>query len=229
MKYDIIHCGKDDYMNKKILAYTIITFLTLIYLFVFSSYFVSLTNLPPVLFNIISSIIVFFYLDIAYKLYIKKYQLYKREIFFVFATYLVVFFYLLFFKSGEVVDSSTLDFIPLFFYHQDYLQYIILVGNIILFVPIGYFYHRYNLKFNLIFILLLSFLIEGSQYFLKVGVFDLSDIVLYIIGFYIGYFYYKIIQPFSKKYPNISYDVRLVFSLYIVLFIITLVISKIVF
>ena len=215
-------------MNQKLIAYSIIGLLTLIYLFVFSSYFVTLTNLPPVLFNILSSIIVFFYLDIAYKLYIKKYQLYKREIFFVFATYLVVFFYLLFFKTSEVVDSSTLDLIPLFFYHQSSLEYIILVGNILLFVPIGYFYHRYNFKFSLIFIILLAFLIEGTQYFLKVGVFDLSDIILYIIGFFIGYFYYQTIKKYSKRFQNISFDIRLVFTLYIFLFIITLIISKIV-
>lgn len=216
-------------MNKTYLAYSIISLLTLTYLFLFSSYFLVLVDLPPMLFNIISSILVFFYLDIAYKLYFKKYQLYKTEIFFVFLTYFMVFIYLLFFKTSNVVDSSTLDLIPLFFYSQSSLQYIILVGNILLFIPIGYFYYRYNFKYSFLFIIVASFLIEGMQYFFKVGVFDLSDIVLYIVGFYLGYLFYRLRKKASKTYQNISYDISQVFSLYLILFILSFLIFKIFF
>lgn len=227
--YVIIPLGKVDTMNKTYLAYSIIGVLTLIYLFMFSSYFLVLVNMSPVLFNLISSILVFFYLDIAYKLYFKKYQLYKTEIFFVFLTYISVFIYLLFFKTSDVVDSSTLDLIPLFFHYQSGLQYIILVGNILLFLPIGYFYYRYNFKYSFIFILVSSFLIEGMQYFFKVGVFDLSDIILYIIGFYIGFGYFHIRKKYSERYQNISYDISQVFTIYLILFVLSFVLFKVFF
>ncbi|WP_423364392.1 VanZ family protein [Mycoplasma sp. P36-A1] len=213
-------------MSKTQKSYLIIFILTLIYLFFFSSKLVVLTNLPVVVFNIISSILVFFYLDICYKLYIKKYQLNILEVLFIFASYLAVLLYLLFFKNNDVIDSSTLDFIPLFFYHPSMIQFTLLVGNIIMFIPIGYFYHRLGLKFGFIFIILLSFIIEGFQFFFKVGVFDLSDILLYIIGFSFGSIYYKLVKEKSEHYNNSSYDIRLVFNLIITLAIILLLINN---
>lgn len=215
-------------MSKDKIPYIFITILTLTYLFFFSSRVVVLTNLPPVFFNLISSIIVFCYLDISYKLFIKKYQLTKKEIIFVFISYLVIFLYLLFFKNNDIIDSSTMDLIPLFFHQPSMVQFSLLLGNIIMFIPIGYFYRRLNLKFSILFILLLAFAIECIQYILKVGVFDLSDIVLYVIGFYLGNLFYRLMKAKSNKYNNISYDISLVFVLVIIL-IITLVLSDQIF
>ncbi|MDF9866652.1 glycopeptide antibiotics resistance protein [Bacilli bacterium PM5-3] len=216
-------------MNKNNVPYIVIAILTLIYLFFFSSRIVVLTNLNPIIFNLISSVIVFCYLDISYKLFFKKYQLNKLEISFVFISYLTILIYLLFFKNSTTIDSSTMDFIPLFFYHPSAIEFSLLVGNIIMFIPIGYLYKRFNLPFSLIFILLLSGIIEGSQYIFKVGVFDLSDILLYFIGFYLGNIYYSILKKKSKKYNNISYDISLIFTLIVVLCIILLIINKLFF
>jgi len=86
-----------------------------------------------------------------------------------------------------------------------------------MFIPIGYFYKRFNLKVSLLFILALAGLIKGAQYLLD-GTLDLSDAPLYIIGFYFGYFYYLSVNKKSKKYANVSYDISLVFTLMIILF-----------
>lgn len=216
-------------MTKTQKAYLIIFLLTLVYLFFFSSRLVVLTNMPTVQFNIISSILVFAYLDIGYKLYIKKYQLKLYEILFIFASYLIVLIYLLFFKNEEVIDSSTMDLIPLFFYHPSGIQFTLLVGNIIMFIPIGYFYSRLGFKYSIPFIILLAFIIEGFQYIFKVGVFDLSDILLYVIGFSFGLLYHKIVRKYSEKYNNISYDIRLVFSLILILAFLLIIINWIFF
>ena len=216
-------------MSKDKTAYIVIIILTLIYLFFFSSRIVVLTNLNPLFFNLISSIIVFCYLDIAYKLYLKEYQLKKKEIIFVFASYLTILIYLLFFKNTDTIDSSTMDLIPLFFYQPSMVQFSLLVGNIIMFIPIGYLYKRYNLKLSLFFILALAGIIEGSQYLFKVGVFDLSDMLLYFIGFYLGNFYYLLLNKKSKKYNNISYDIRQIFTLIVILCIALLIINSLFF
>lgn len=216
-------------MLKDKTAYIVISILTLIYLFFFSSRIVVLTNLNPLLFNLLSSIVVFCYLDIAYKLYLKEYQLNKAEITFVFLSYLIILIYLLFFKNTNVIDSSTMDLIPLFFYQPSMLQFTLLVGNIIMFIPIGYLYKRYNLKLSLLFIIALACIIEGSQFIFKVGVFDLSDMLLYFIGFYLGNFYFILSSKKSKKYNNISYDIRQIFTLIVILFIVLAIINTLFF
>ena len=207
-------------------AYIIISILTLIYLFFFSSRLVVLTNLNPIIFNLLSSAIVFCYLDIAYKLFIKSYQLTKLELTFLFSSYSIIVIYVLFFKNTTTIDSSTMDLIPLFFYNPSMIEFTLLIGNIIMFIPIGYFYKRFNFKYNLIFILFIAALIEGSQFFFKVGVFDLSDILLYIIGFYLGNFYFIIFRKSSQKYNNISYDISRVFILIIVLAITLIILNN---
>lgn len=210
-------------MNRNVIKYSIITILSLIYLFIFSSRIVILTNLNHTFFNIVSTIIVFVYLDIADKLYFKKYQLKNYEIGFILLSYLAILIYVLFFKNSSTIDSSNLDLIPLFFYSPSTIEFILLVGNIIMFIPIGYFFHRYHLKISLLFILILATAIEGIQYFFKVGVFDVSDILLYVIGFYLGFIFYLFVKRQSQEYNNISLDIRLVFSLILVLCLISMI------
>jgi len=216
-------------MKKNIIAYSIISLLTLIYLTVFSSHFLWFTNLPIRTFNIVSSILVFGYLDICYKLYFLKYQLKPIETLFIILVYVSLMVYLLFFKNIVPINAATLDLVPLFFDAPSTEQLIIMMGNIALFTPIGYFYSRTKFSLSFIFIIALSFIIEGSQYFFRVGVFDLSDVLLYVVGFYIGFAYQRITGPLSRKYNNASYDISLTFSLVMAIALITFIINTIYF
>jgi len=216
-------------MKQTAIAYTIISILTLIYLTIFSSHFLWFTNLQPVTFNIVSSIMVFGFLDVCYKLYFKKYQLKIYETISIFLIYITLMGYLLFFKNIVPINAITMDFIPLFFEAPSTEQLILMVGNIALFTPIGFFFSRVGFKLSLLFILILSFVIEASQYIFHVGVFDLSDILLYFVGFYIGLFYQKITKSLSERYNNASYDLRLLFTLMMSIAIITFVINTIYF
>ncbi|MEG0284043.1 MAG: VanZ family protein [Erysipelotrichales bacterium] len=215
-------------MNKEYRPYIVIALITLIYLLFFSSRILVLTNLSPLTFNLISSVLVFFYLDIIYKLFIKQYQLNKVETILFIGSYFIILLYLLFFKSTGNVKSSTLDLVPYFFTYPKPSQFMLMIGNTLAFLPLGYFYHRYNLKFSLLAILLLGFGIEGIQYVLHVGVFDLSDILLYVIGFYIGWFYYNFVKVRSSQFDNLSYDLSLI-SVSVVVLIIISTLSYIIF
>ncbi|MDR3215596.1 MAG: VanZ family protein [Bacilli bacterium] len=215
-------------MKKKYLPYLIILGLTLIYLFFFSGYMQMFTNLNSGIFGIVSSIIIYYYLYIIYLLYFKKYQLNKIELSLIFSSYLIISLYLLFFKNKIYIDSSTMDLIPLFFYHANSFEYTMMIGNILMFVPFGCLYQRFNLKISFFFIILLGLVIEGTQYIFKVGVFDLSDILLYTIGFYLGYLYFIIFKHHSLKYENLSYDIRLIITLMAILLIIALIIARLI-
>jgi glycopeptide antibiotics resistance protein len=187
------------------------------------------TNLENGIFSLLSSILVYFYLYIIYLLYIRKYQLNNSELALIFITYIVVFLYFLFFKSETFINSITFNPIPLFFTSPNKFEYIMMMGNILMFVPFGCLYKRFNFKISLFFIILVALAVEGSQYYFKVGVFDISDALLYIVGFYIGYFYFKKMKKYSDQYNNISYDIRLIITLMVILLLIVGILSLIFF
>lgn len=211
-------------MKHKYLVHAILIILTLGYLFFFSGYVQMFTNLGSGIFSIISSVLVYFYLYIIYLLYLKKYQLNKYEIALIFITYIIVFIYFLFFKNESFISSITFNPIPLFFTNPNKFEYVMMIGNILMFVPFGCLYKRFNLKISLIFIILVALAVEGLQFYFKVGVFDISDALLYLIGFYVGYFYFLLMKKNSAKYLNISYDIRLIISLMVILALISLII-----
>lgn len=70
--------------------------------------------------------------------------------------------------------------------------------NLVIFIPLGYFFKQLSNKYVLIISLIISFIIELVQGIFKLGYFDTFDILLYIIGIQIGYqFFKKRIKPFS--------------------------------
>lgn len=70
-----------------------------------------------------------------------------------------------------------------------------LLGNIVMFIPFG-FLGLVNQKFNKLSILLIHFLsvllvMEALQYFTRMGIFDIDDILLNSLGVIIGFWIYK--------------------------------------
>ena len=68
------------------------------------------------------------------------------------------------------------------------------IGNIVLFVPMGYFLPTFfknckNFKFYVIFIVLLILAVELVQFFSMLGAFDIDDVIMNVIGAIIGLFY----------------------------------------
>lgn len=60
-----------------------------------------------------------------------------------------------------------------------------LIGNILLFIPFGIFFRKLNQHIYLGLLMIVS--IELTQLLLRVGIFDVIDIILNFIGFLIGY------------------------------------------
>lgn len=85
----------------------------------------------------------------------------------------------------------------------DYERLVLFFGNIAIFVPMGYLlYKREKGKayqvFLIVFPIILSVSIEASQYFFKMGDPDIDDVILNVLGFYLGIALKRI---FDKLFP----------------------------
>ena len=137
----------------------------------------------------------------------EKFVFYKEMFMLAFLLYALLLFYVVTFQD---VNYGTNNFIPFheifryefgsrFFMHN-------IIGNIILFIPFGYFVShilKTRKPFAMFAIAVItSCVIEFTQ--LKIGrTFDVDDILLNIIGCFLGYFVYLIIDTLEKKLPPV--------------------------
>ena len=151
---------------------------------------------------------------------------YKEFYNFLFIIYILLLYYLL--LSTEKAASG-INLIPfkemtrysigseLFFYN--------VLGNIVLFIPFGYFVSDYLKAKKIHHILIVSILIsltaETIQY--KIGrAFDVDDIILNVIGAILGFMFYISIQAIKNHLPkflqnNIFYNILAIFVLIIII------------
>ena len=126
---------------------------------------------------------------------IKKFISLIFIIYFVFLVYIVT--------SPQIIyyDSNFRPFKEIFRYH--FLSPLFIkniIGNIVLFIPMG-IYLTYKLKIKLFYIILLSLyfslVIEITQLLID-RVFDIDDIILNVIGSLLGYLIFKAIDEIKK-------------------------------
>ncbi len=80
-----------------------------------------------------------------------------------------------------------------------------LLGNILPFIPLGYFIPKIFSKYrfiNIFIFLLVTLFIETVQFIFSIGFFDIDDIILNFIGLIMGY----LIFSFYNKYKRIKYE-----------------------
>ena len=117
--------------------------------------------------------------------------------------YTLFLLYLMFFGFGRSqYDINIVRFIPMFstvgFVKQTILWKTIIInifGNILIFVPFGFLGIVFP-KLNNFWILILDFLfaiiiLESFQYFTRLGVFDIDDVILNTVGVAIGFWIYR--------------------------------------
>ncbi|WP_312422717.1 VanZ family protein [Epilithonimonas sp.] len=125
--------------------------------------------------------------------------------------YILFLLYLMFFGFGRSqYDINIVRLIPMFstvgFVKQTILWKTIIInifGNILMFVPFGFLGIIFP-KLNNFWIMILDFLfaiilIESLQYFTRLGVFDIDDVILNTVGVAIGFWIY---QLFEKKFNS---------------------------
>ena len=136
-----------------------------------------------------------------------KFELYKELFMLAFLLYSLILFYVVTFQD---VNYGTNNFIPLkeilryefgssFFIHN-------VLGNILLFIPFGFFVSFILRSKKPTYIIIVTFItslvIELTQ--LLIGrTFDVDDVLLNIIGGFLGYLVYVIIQVIYDKLPDV--------------------------
>ena len=137
----------------------------------------------------------------------KPFIFYKELLSFVFMIYVLCLFYVVTFQD---VGWSTSNFIPF----KEMLRYKIgsrlfiknVLGNIVMFMPYGffvsYYLHLKKLKSVLLMVLLTSFSIEITQFMIG-RVFDIDDIILNIVGSVIGFYFYRSLDVINNHLPPI--------------------------
>ena len=153
----------------------------------------------------------------------QKIIIYKELLALTFIIYVLCLFYVVTFGD---VSWSTSNLVPF----KEMLRYSFgsnlfiknVLGNIIMFIPYGFFVSYYlNLKKPLsafLLVLLVSLSIETTQ--LLIGrVFDIDDIILNITGGILGFFIYKLIFIINNHLPKVLKN-PIVYNIIIVLFVV---------
>ncbi len=132
----------------------------------------------------------------------KDFKLYQELIHLSFIIYILSLFYIVTFQDVNYGTSNFTLFKEMFRYEFGSPLFIKnVLGNILLFIPLGFYISYYlrseNSISTLIITILSSITIESTQ--LVIGrVFDVDDIILNVVGGIVGYLFYKSIIHLPK-------------------------------
>lgn len=145
----------------------------------------------------------------------------------IFIIYVLCLFYVVTFQDVGWSSSNFIPFKEMFRYSFGSRLFIKnVLGNIILFMPYGFFISYYldlkKLRSALLLTFLVSFSIETTQ--LLIGrVFDIDDIILNLLGGLIGFYIYKLLDTINDHLPTILKN-PIIYNIIIIIFTILMVI-----
>ena len=154
------------------------------------------------------SLVVLISIRIAYLIrYKKEFVLYREVMLLLFAMYILCLFQVVTSQDINLLNGN--NFIPFseIFRYKLGSKYFVknIIGNVIMFMPYGFFVSRYgiqnNYKIATFLILLASVSIEVTQ--LVIGrIFDIDDIILNFAGGIFGYFIYNSLHKVLDSLPK---------------------------
>ena len=161
---------------------------------------------------IIISIVIMVSVRLAYLIKEKeKIIIYKEILMLCFAIYILCLFQVVTFQDDTSWASN--NFIPF----TEIMRYSItshlfwknVIGNMIMFLPFGFFISYYlrveRLRLPLLLTLIASIAIEFVQ--MCIGrVFDVDDILLNLLGGTMGFYIYNILRKIGEKYPRVFHN-----------------------
>jgi len=163
---------------------------------------------------LVLTVIVLVVLRIGYMIkYKEKFNFYKEFLSLAFIVYILCLFQLVTMQDvpGEHGVNITLFKELTRYTVGSHLFYRNVIGNIVLFIPFGFLTSYYldldKKRYNFLLSLLVAVTIELIQ--LRIGrAFDIDDILLNIVGSFIGYLLYRLIdRAFENKSDNIKGNV----------------------
>jgi glycopeptide antibiotics resistance protein len=147
-----------------------------------------------------------------------------------FVIFLVALLWILVFKLGvrfSYMGDRKVNLIP-------FNEPLILTGenilNVIIFVPLGIYagvlFERWIFRNKLLFFFLLSLLVEGLQYTLRVGAFDVTDLFTNTLGGIIGLMIFKGLEKVFKNNSKAQKFINIIGVIGTVLMILLLLLLK---
>lgn len=146
--------------------------------------------------------------------------IYRTACFFLFIVYLAILMNVLFFSDyygrTDLKSEYTYNLIPFkeinrFIKYRDYMTFedwtTNLFGNVLAFIPLGFFLPLMNVNYRKFFKVLfscffISLFVECLQLYYKVGIFDVDDLFLNSLGGVIGYVIYKVVYKVYQGGKN---------------------------
>ena len=136
----------------------------------------------------------------------KGFVLHRELMALVFIIYILCLYYVV---TGQDINYSGINLIPfkeMFRYEIGSYKFMKnIVGNILLFIPYCFFssYYLNNRKMgtNIVLCLIATFCIESIQYYIGRG-FDVDDIILNVLGGFIGCLLYIVLATIKDKLPK---------------------------
>ena len=136
----------------------------------------------------------------------KKIELHKELLMFLFIIYILLLYYIVSFQDNNYGTNNFIPFKEMFRYNINSDLFIKnVVGNIVLFIPLGVFISLYIKNKNFFITFILSLIISCSIEYIQglIGrTMDIDDIILNITGGLVGYIIYKFSNNFSYKLPK---------------------------
>ncbi len=136
----------------------------------------------------------------------KKFILYKEANYLIFIIYIICLYYILTKNDPLGGGLNLIPFKEIFRYtfgSEKFWKNI--VGNILLFVPMGYFssYFLENKKVstNILGCLIICICVEGMQYYIGRS-FDIDDILLNVVGGFLGFLLYIALTAIKERLPK---------------------------
>ncbi len=123
------------------------------------------------------------------------------------------------FRSVNIIPlKSIIDFIKIISEGYFTRGFNNIIGNILVFVPLGYFLPMLfkkteKVRYTILFSLILSLIYESLQYFLYLGSADIDDVILNLLGAFIGFIFYKIIENHTMEKVINKYYLTIIISI----------------
>lgn len=108
----------------------------------------------------------------------------------------IIFLITLFFSkdvntTAGYINTFNLDVTEVSYSLNTNIGLLFIIMNVILLIPVGWLCRKFDVVIKFLFPILLFLIVEYIQYVNGVGVFDINDIILNTVGFYIGTFLFS--------------------------------------
>src|SRR3954451_16331088 len=152
-----------------------------------------------------------------------------------FIIYLIALFWILLFKLGvrfSYMESRSVNLIPFSesSISNGKIDFSEIILNVVIFVPLGIYagvlFKRWTFGIKLFFCFLISLLFEALQFILRIGAFDITDIITNTVGGIIGLIIFKAIEKVFNNSVKAQKFVTIIAAIGTVLMISFLIITK---